>query len=349
MLEPIPIALYGLGPIGSLVALMAAERPGLRIVAAVDIDPEKAGRPLFEVVSKQLQGVRWQPAGPPPPQSEAVGVVVSADARAALAEGRPRVVLHSTGSSLEGVAPQIEGILDAGAHVISTCEELAYPWRRYPDLARRLDERAKSRGVTVLGVGINPGFIMDVALLTLSGVCRSVERLEARRTVDASERRLPLQRKIGAGLTPEEFGARLKEGTVRHVGLTESVWLLADALGWELDDVSEEAEGVPAAFEVVTPFLRVPPGRMAGIRQVAVGLIGGVERIRLELRMYVGASNPGDRLVIVGDPSLNCEILGVHGDTSTAAIVVNAARSVVQGPPGIVTVADLPTLRCGSS
>lgn len=327
MAEPIRIALCGLGPIGALIARIAAERPSLRIVGAIDTDPAKAGQSLADVAALDSE----------------CGVVISDDASAVLAAEKPQVVLHSTGSRLTEVAPQLQQLLQAGSHVVSTCEELSYPWRTEPELARRLDEQARETGLVLLGTGINPGFIMDVVLLTLSGLCRSVTRVQALRTVDASERRMPLQMKIGAGLLPDEFQRRVDAGLVRHVGLRESVYLLADALGWPLDDVTEDTSGVPAAKPVVTPYLRVEPGQMAGVLQVATGWQDGQEKVRLELRMYVGAEDPGDRLTLEGDPNLSVDIRGVHGDTSTAAIVVNAVPQAIRGAAGLVTLADLPT------
>ena len=48
-----------------------------------------------------------------------------------------------------------------GSCVVSTCEELAYPFRKYPELAAKLDAEAKDGGVALIGTGINPGFVMD--------------------------------------------------------------------------------------------------------------------------------------------------------------------------------------------
>lgn len=324
----IRVVQYGLGPIGSLMAGMAAKREGLQVVGAVDIDPEKVGRDVGEVAGL----------------GRALGVVVSDDAEAVLRDTRPDVVLHSTGSYLKDVWPQIEAICTAGANVVSTCEELSYPWVRNRQYAEMIDTASKAHRVTVLGTGVNPGFIMDLMLITLTGLCGDVSMVTARRVVNASERRLPLQRKIGAGLTVEEFEKRVEAGLVRHVGLPESVDMLAAGLGWELDRVDETTEPVVAKSLVVTRHTRVEPGQVAGVRQVAVGWEGERRRIVLELEMYVGAHDPGDHLRVEGDHPVSAHIRGIHGDTATAAIAVNAVPFVQSAEPGLVSMKDLPTV-----
>ncbi|MGQ9525485.1 MAG: NAD(P)H-dependent amine dehydrogenase family protein [Armatimonadota bacterium] len=319
---------YGLGPIGCLMAEMVARREGLELVGAIDIDPEKVSRDVGDV------------AGLDRP----LGVKVSDDAGAVLADTRPDVVLHSTGSYLREVWPQIEAVCTAGANLISTCEELSYPWVRNRDYAQMIDAAAKSHGVTVLGTGVNPGFIMDLMVITLTGLCREVTAVTARRVVNASERRLPLQQKIGAGLSVEEFMKRADAGLVRHVGLPESVDMLAAGLGWELDRVEETIEPVVAKSLVVTRHTRVEPGHAAGVRQVAVGWEGEMRRVMLELEMYVGAPDPGDHLYVEGDRHVGAHIRGVHGDTATAAIAVNAVPFVQSAEPGLVSMKDLPTV-----
>src|SRR5262249_11757449 len=193
---------------------------------------------------------------------------------------------------------QLEQIIQAGTNVISTCEELAYPVVHAPDWAERLDSLAKERGVTVLGTGINPGWVMDTLPVFLSGVCQEVRRVRVQRIVDASKRREPLQRKVGAGLSRAEFRQLVEAGKVRHVGLKESVTMLAEAIGWTLDEVTESTEGEVASRTIKTDYLEVQSGQVAGVRQVGRGLRGGEELIRLELRMYVGAEGSQDAVQI---------------------------------------------------
>lgn len=324
---PLRAIQYGVGPIGAEVARVAAARQGIALVGAVDIDPAKVGRDLGEVIGL----------------GRALGIPVSGDARALFARAEADVVLHTTGSALERVRPQLEEAIAAGLNVVSTCEELAYPAAQHPDLAADLDRRCRERGVTVLGTGVNPGFVMDALPLIVSGVCQRVTAVHCRRVVDASGRREPLQRKIGAGLTREEFAALVEAKQVRHVGLYESVAMLADGLGWALDEIAETTEPVLAEEPVATEFFSVAAGRVAGVSQLGRGLIGGREVIALSLQMYLGAREPRDEIRIEGTPGVDLILRGgTHGDRATTAIVVNAARRVVAAPPGLITMKDLP-------
>jgi len=222
-MEEIRAAQYGLGPIGRLVAKLAATRKGISLVSGIDINPETVGRDLGKVIGLDAP----------------LGVLVSDDAEGVLAETQPDVVLHCTSSSLEAVMPQIEGIIERGINVVSTTEELSFPGAHHPDLAERLDRLATMHGVTVLGTGINPGFIMDTLPVAVTAVCQGVKSIRVERIVDAGERRLPLQKKVGAGLSPAEFRAAVKAGRVRHVGLEESARMVAAAMDWELEDYRE--------------------------------------------------------------------------------------------------------------
>jgi hypothetical protein len=322
----IRVVCYGLGPIGLEIARLALARPGIQIVGAVDVDQAKVGRDLGELLG-----------------GTAIGVTVSADAAATLSAARPQLALHATGSTLTRVATQLLAIAEAGVNVVSTCEELAYPWTAQPQLAAELDAAARRAGVTLLGTGVNPGYAMDALPLTLTAPCATVRAVRVLRVVDAGKRRGPLQRKVGAGLTSEAFGAGVRDGTIRHVGLPESLHMLATSLGWNLDRRDDTIEPVIAERPIVTEFVRVEPGQVAGVRQVARGFIGGREALNLELRMYVGAPDPQDTVEIDGDPPVRMTIAGgLHGDIATAAIVVNAVPSVIRAAPGLASMADAP-------
>jgi 4-hydroxy-tetrahydrodipicolinate reductase len=228
---------------------------------------------------------------------------------------------------------------------VSSCEELAYPWFHHPAEARRIDGAAREAGLTVLATGINPGFAMDALVLCMSAVAECVDRVEVHRVVDAATRRGPLQQKVGAGITPKDFESRRSAGTIGHVGLVESVALIAAGIGWSLDAIEETLEPVLAAKAIATDVVSVRPGQVAGIRQVAVGSRAGEELVRLQLDMYVGATDPGDHLVLVGSPTIRTDVSGLHGDVSTAAILANAVGSLGRLRPGLATVLDLLPLR----
>lgn len=320
------VVCYGLGPIGVSIARLACMRAGIQVIGAIDIDPQKAGRDLGELLGR-----------------ETMGIVVSADAAETLGRTRPDVVLHATQSSLAAVVPQLQECIAAGADVISTCEELAYPWSAHPQLAADLDAAARAAGVTLLGAGVNPGYAMDALPIMLTAACAEVRAVRVLRIVDAAQRRGPLQRKIGAGLTTDEFAQRVREGTVRHVGLPESMHMIAAALGWRLDAVDDTITPVLAGRAVTTEHVAVEAGQVAGVHQVVRGYIGEREVITLELQMYVGAPDPQDTIEIDSDPPLRMTIPGgIHGDIATAAIVVNAIPSIRRAEPGLLSMTDVP-------
>ncbi len=318
---PLRVALMGLGPIGREIAQVLARKRWAEIVAAVDVDPELEGRPLAEVAELE----------------EAVGVPVTP-----ALEADCDVVAHATVSELDSATHQIVPLLEAGRSVVSTCEELAFPLN--DRLARRLDQAGREGGSTVLGTGINPGFLLDALPAALTVSCQSVEHVTASRIVNASERRGPLQEKVGAGLEVDEWRHLQEEGKIRHVGLPESARLLAAAVGWtDLAFSDEVIEPVTAPRPVSTDHVRVEEGQAAGVRQLITGSRDGREVLRLELAMYVGAEEPGDAVKIRGIPPVDMEIRGgVHGDRATAAVVANMIPRAAGASPGLATMAELP-------
>ena len=324
---PIRVVHFGLGPIGAAVVRQVAGRKGFKVVGAIDIDPAKIGRDLGDVVAL---GRRLK-------------VKVLPDAARVLKSTRPDVVVLCTSSSLKKVFAQIETILKARVPIVSTTEELSYPEWNQARLARKIDALARKAKVAVLGTGVNPGFVMDALPITLTSVCERVDSVAVNRVQDARIRRLPFQQKIGAGLTREEFQRRVEAGTVRHVGLTESISMIADAVGWTLDRITDDIEPQIAAERVSSEFLTVEPGRVCGIRQDGIGYRGGEALIRLHMEAYLGAPESYDSVTIEGSPRLTMKIAGgVHGDVATASIVVNSIPKVIDASPGLKTMRDLP-------
>jgi 2,4-diaminopentanoate dehydrogenase len=318
---------FGVGPIGASIARLMWQKAMIEIVGAIDKDPAKVGRDLGEVVG--ASDAPW-------------GLVISAESQPAL-EKSVDIVIHSTSSYLTSVMDQLKECLAAGCCIVSTCEELAYPWKKHPELAKQLDAAAKEEGVALLGTGVNPGFVMDKLVLTLSAVSQRVDWASAARVVDASKRRLPLQKKIGAGMTPEEFRAQVAAGVIKHHGLPESIAMVADGLGFAVDDISETIDPVIAEEDVKTEFLQVVRGQVAGVHQVARGKIAGKEKIFMELKMHVGAKQPSDTIELKGEPNISLVIPGgTHGDVATAAVVVNAIPNILAAPAGLRSGRDLP-------
>lgn len=323
---PIKVVHVGLGPIGAGVVRQVATRKGFAIVGAVDIDPAKVGQDLGDVcgVGRKLR------------------IKVTDDIARTIKAVKPDVAVLCTSSSLKKVVPEFEAVLKLKVPIVSTTEELAYPVKSNAAAAKRIDAMAKRARVAVLGTGVNPGFVMDALPIALTSVCESVTAIEIDRIQDARIRRLPFQTKIGAGLTREEFLQKVKDGSVRHVGLAESITMIADAFGWKLDKITDEIQPKLAAETVSSQFITVAPGFVCGLVQDGVGYRKGQPIIKLHMEAYLGAPESYDAVRVTGNPPLSMKMAGgVHGDVATASIVVNSIPKVIQAAPGLRTMKDM--------
>src|ERR1043165_896547 len=249
MKQPVSVAQYGIGPIGAEIARLLLTKPWVKLVAAVDVDPQKIGKDVGEVIGLDRE----------------VGVRVTADLQT-----KADVVCHSTGSRLRDVASQLKDLLGRGCHVVSTCEELSFPLDA--PIREDLQQVARANNVALLGTGVNPGFVMDKLPLTITSVCQEIHSVEIIRIQNASTRREPLQRKVGAGMTTDEFRSAVDAGKIKHMGLKESLMMVGNGLGVEFDSASDERiEPIVAPREVVTQYLKVAPGQVAGVHQTIEG------------------------------------------------------------------------------
>ncbi len=315
----------GLGAIGVAVARLVHER-GARIVGAVDIAPDLAGRPLAEVLGLS---------------AALDGVTVAGDL-ADVATDSADVALHCAGSVLAAAAPGLSAAMAAGLHVVSTCEELAYPWDDEPELATRLDREARAAGVTLLGTGVNPGYAMDYLPAVLTAPCRHVTSIDVLRVQEAGGRRAALQRKVGAGLSADEFAAGVAAGRLGHVGLGRSARALAAALGWRLEGVDETIEPLLGDVDGTAGA----EDQVSGVHQVATGATAAGQRVRLTLDMGVGVADPREEMHVHGEPELHVTVPGgIPGDVATAALVANVLPRVLAAPPGLLVMTDLPPPR----
>jgi 4-hydroxy-tetrahydrodipicolinate reductase len=327
MSRDLKIIHVGLGPIGAGIARMALAKDGLKVVGVCDPSHEKAGKDLGDILGL----------------GKKVRIKVMGDPVKFIKTTKADLAVVSTASSAKVVKATIEALINRGINVVTTCEEFAYPAPSNARVFRDLDAIARKKKVSVLGTGVNPGFAMDALALFLTAPCESVSRVSVTRIVDAGTRRLPLQRKVGAGLTLAQFSRAKAEGTVRHVGLLESVHMIADALGFKLERVEETLEPAIAPRDLNTDYLRIAAGTAAGIKQTARGYTKSGLVVSLDLHMYVGADSPRDHVVIDGSPSVDMTIRGgIAGDIAAAAISVNAIPKVMSARPGVVTMRDIP-------
>ncbi len=324
----LPVALVGLGAIGREVASAVLDTPELRLVAAVDVEPQLIGKPLSALLDRGAGDLK-----------------VEEESAAVLERASGGILLQLTGSRLPTVVGQLERAVTAGLNVISSCEELAFPWLNHPELAEKIEKLARKAEVSVLGTGVNPGFVLDRLVCTLGSIAGKVTRVVAERVVDASSRREQLQRKVGAGLTREQYERAVGAGKVGHVGLVESAALVSAGLGLSCDEFEESIEPFMATRAVAGP-VPVDIGRVAGSSQVARGFASGREVVTLSVTIAVGAPDPHDSIRIDADPPLRFRSEGgIPGDRATAWSIVNAIPAVVTAEPGLLTVLDLPAGR----
>jgi hypothetical protein len=324
--SPIRTVHLGFGPIGRAVFELLRERSEIVPVAVVDLESDRV---KLELASKA--GVQPMP------------VVVAGLTE--LPAGSGDVVVQCTGSRLSAVAGQILEALDWGASVLSTCEELAFPWRFNAELAQAIDKKARLRHAVVLATGVNPGFAMDALPMFISAATTGITAVRVRRVVDAARRRGSLQRKVGAGISRDEFNKRARVGSIGHVGLRESVAMIAAGLRLEVDSITSELGPLIAESDIETSIARVPAGSVAGIHETATGRAGGKRIIVLDLRMYVGASSEEEEIELAANPPIQVVTRGIHGDVATAAILRNLVPELMQLPPGLRTMLDVVRIR----
>ncbi|MDE2887642.1 MAG: dihydrodipicolinate reductase [Gemmatimonadota bacterium] len=325
MSNPIRILHIGLGPLGQMLGPYLTEKDHLQVVGAVDADPEKSGRDL---------GAAYNLDRP-------LNVVVEGSLDAGMMNDAD-VAVVTTVSDIRALYPTLEQAMEGGLNVVSTCEELAYPWDAEPELARRVDDLAKANRVSILGTGVNPGFLMDFLPVATTAVCRNVDSILIERIQDASRRRLPFRQKIGAGLSVDAFQKRVRNRQIRHVGLTQSMQMIASRLGWSLDRTEDIVEPVIARTEVRGKDWSIQAGRATGVNQTGRGFADNREVLTLVFRAAVGESQPRDRIRVFGTPEVDLTVAGgINGDVATCSIVTNAIPVIHRAPPGLRTMVDI--------
>lgn len=317
----------GFGPLGIQISKFIAQKETVRTVAVVDLDVDLIGKSLSEI-SEEL--------------SDEVKIYGSTKAAIEALDVKPDVIIMTTVSSLEKFISQVEEVAQFGISIISTCEELSYPWELQPALSKKLDEICSVNNITCLGTGVNPGFLMDYLPSVLTSISKEIEHITVERVQNAIPRRIPFQKKIGAGLDLESFKEQEALGTLRHVGLKESVYLLANSIGLELDEITESLDPVIAENEVSTLAIHVNKGDARGVEQIAHGYKNGVCKIKMHFKAALEEPKSFDRVTIKGVPNFSSEIDGgINGDIATCAITINSINSILKAPVGLQTMSSI--------
>jgi 4-hydroxy-tetrahydrodipicolinate reductase len=311
---------------GSAIARLVCEKPGLALVGICD-RPDSPG-------SAALQRELECRAG--------------SDLRALAEATHPEVAIQATCSQLADVLCDVEMLLGHGVHVISIAEEMAWPAASSPGQADRLDTLARANGVGVLGTGINPGFVLDLLVVALTGVCAHVESIRAERVNDLSPYGPSVLRAQGVGLTPEAFERGLADGSVvGHHGFPQSIGMIANALGWKIERIEETREPILSRQRRKTGLVTVEPGCAAGCLHSAVAYCRGRPVITLvhpqQLHPQLEGVQTGDLIEIEGSPALRLEGRPeIPGGTATAALAVNMIPRLLAAEPGLKSMTDLP-------
>jgi len=332
-MEPIRILQWGLGAMGGGMARLMLEKSGLKIVAAVDGRPDYVGKDLGEVLNV----------------GKSLGVIVTNKPEDVLNKENIDLVVIATTSWTKEQMPDLRKIITAGINCISIAEEMSDPEAQSPKLAREIDELAKKHGVSVLGTGVNPGFVLDLLVVMLSGGCHSVDRIEASRVNDLSPYGPTVMRTQGVGTTPEAFAAGVADGSiVGHVGFPESIHMISEALGLGVDRIEQTREPIISNVYRETPHVKVEPGMVAGCRHIGIGYRGDKEVIKLvhpqQIHPHLENQDTGDYINIYGKPEIHMAIKPeIAGGIATMGVAVNMIPHVVAATPGLKRMIDLPT------
>lgn len=330
--DMIRVVVVGTGQMGSGIARLIVKKPALQLAGVCARRPERDGVDLGLAI-----GLRRE-----------FGIAVATDLALLLERTQPDIAIQATCSTLEDAWQELNIMIEHGVDVISIAEEMAYPAATSPARAGQLQRLAAEHGVSLLGTGVNPGFVMDLLIITLTGVCAEVETITATRVNDLSPYGPTVLREQGVGLTPQDFERGVDEGNVvGHVGFEQSLQMTAAALGWQLERIEQTREPIISTVTRQTPFVTVEPGQVAGCLHTATAYRNGKTVIQLihpqQIRPELEGVETGDRIEIRGSPTIN--LAGspeIPGGRATQALAVNMIPQVLQAAPGLYCMADLP-------
>ncbi|SJZ76898.1 2,4-diaminopentanoate dehydrogenase [Selenihalanaerobacter shriftii] len=337
-MENIKVVIWGFGAMGSGMAEMLLKKKGVDIVGVCDRDERKVGKSMYEVLDME--------AGDKPE------VIIKDDIEDVISKECADVALLATDSFTSKAFDKIKLCLENKINVVSTAEEMAYPQAQEPELSEKIDKIAKENGVSVLGTGINPGLIMDLLVVLLTGACESVESIEAERVNNLSPFGPAVMEEQGVGITTDEFEERTKDGTLAgHVGFTESIQMITDALGWKLDEpITQSQDPIVSNVDRKAPYAEVKAGDVAGVKMLGHGKVDGEQKIDMihpqQVEPQLEGVETGDYIRIKGNPDIEMSINPeVPGGIGTIAMCINMIPQTINANPGLKTMLDLPVPR----
>ncbi len=331
------IAIWGFGAMGSGMARMLLAKKGVDIVAVCDVHPERVGRSIFEVLNVE--------------RGERSNVIINKDIEQVVFEGSCDLCLIATDSFTKKTYPKIKYVLEQKVNVISTAEEMSFPTAQEPELAEDMDKIAKENGVSVLGTGINPGLIMDLLVVCLTGCMTDVDDIEVKRVNSLSPFGPAVMEEQGVGMTVDEFNRKVEEGTMAgHVGFSESVNMIADAIGWKVERFEQQMKPILTDVDRKSSFGFAKAGDVAGVNMTGQGYVNGELKINMihpqQIEPQIAGLNTGDYITIKGTPEVNMSIMPeIDGGSGTIAMCVNMIPHVINADPGLKTMIDLPVPR----
>lgn len=337
-MDKIKVLLWGFGAMGSGMARMLLGKKGIEIIGICDKNPKRVGKSMYELL-EITKGRRPE-------------IIITDDINLIAKESCADIALLATDSFTANVFDKIKYLLEKKINVISTAEEMAYPKASEPELTKKLNDIAKENGVTVLGTGINPGLIMDLLVVALTGACIDVDSIEAERINSLSPFGPAVMEEQGVGISPKDFNEGVKNKTLAgHVGFNESVGMISDAIGWKLSEpVKQSMEPIISNVYRKTKYIEVKPGNVAGCSMKGYGYVNGQPKIRMihpqQVEPELEGTDTGDFIRIKGVPNIDMSIKPeIPGGIGTIAMCVNMIPHVINSRAGLKTMIDLPVPR----
>lgn len=336
-MENVKVAIWGFGAMGSGMAKMLTTKKGIVVTGVCDRAEERVGKNMYEVLGVE-QGDRPE-------------VIIKADIEDVVKDGNVDVVLTATDSFTKNAFPRLKYCLEQKVNVISTAEEMSYPKAQQPELAAELDKIAKENGVTILGSGINPGLIMDLLVVCLTGCMTDVESIQAKRVNSLSPFGPAVMEEQGVGIAVETFNKGVEDGSLAgHVGFHESVGMIAEAIGWKVEKFEQQMKPIVTDVDRKSPYGFAAAGDVAGVNMTGQGYVDGQVKIDMihpqQIEPEQVGVNTGDYITLKGTPEVNMAITPeVEGGLGTIAMCVNMIPHVINAKAGLKTMIDLPVPR----